>query len=68
MTDKQFTFVLQSLRDRILQRVHNREILLEYNPDCPCPDERKAMFVMTEDIDHAVLNSFNEILEDKYMI
>lgn len=66
MTDKQFTFILQSLRDRILQRVHNREICLEYNPDCPCPNERSAMFVMSEDVDKAVLNSFNEILEDIY--
>lgn len=68
MTDKQFTFVLQSLRDRILQRVHNREICIEYNPDHPCPDERKAMFVLAEDVDRAILNSFNEILEDAYIM
>lgn len=68
MTEKQFTFVLQSLRDRILQRLSNREICLEYNPDCPCPDERCAMFIMAEDVNRAILNSFNEILEDEYMI
>lgn len=64
MTDKQFTFVLQSLRDRLRNRVHNREICIEYQPDHPCPDERKAWFVRIEDVDRAILNSFNEILED----
>ena len=68
MTDKQFIFILQSLRSRILERVHNREICLEYNPDCPCPDYRNAMFIMSEDVDKAILNSFNEILEDAYML
>lgn len=68
MTDKQFTFVLQSLRDRIMQRLANREICLEYNPDCPCPDERCAMFISAKDVNCAVLNSFNEILEDEYTI
>lgn len=66
MTDKQFTFVLRALRDRIWEKAHNREICIEYQPDHPCPDERKAMFIRTEDVDRAILNSFNEIIEDEY--
>ena len=68
MTDKQFTFIMQSLRNIILERVHNRELCIEYQPDHPCPDERQAMFVTIEDVDGAILNSFNEILEDEYTI
>lgn len=66
MTDKQFTFIMMSLRDILRNRVHNSELCIEYQPDHPCPDYRKAMFVMTEDVDRAILQSFNEILEDEY--
>lgn len=68
MTDKQFTFIMIALRDIIRNRVHNREICIEYNPENPCPEYRKGMFVLIEDVDKAILNSFNEILEDEYMI
>lgn len=68
MTDKQFTFIMQSLRDMIRQRMHNMELCIEYQPAHPCPDERKAMFIMSDDADRVILNCFNEIMEDEYTI
>lgn len=66
MTDKQFTFIMMSLRDILRNRIHNSEMCIEYQPDHSCPDERSAWFVKTEDVDRAILQSFNEILDDEY--
>ena len=68
MTDKQFTFIMRSLRDKLRQMIHTKEICIEYQPEHPCPDDRCAMFVMTEDVDRSLIVCFNEILPDEYTI
>lgn len=60
MTDKQFTFIMQALRDRIRRRIHDREIINS--------NESNEPFVLLEDVDRALIISFNEILEDEHTI
>ena len=65
LTDKQFEFIMQSLRKRLLDAIHDREFPCDVNPTHPCPDYRKRLVVDAEDVDGAVRMAFNEIMEEE---
>ena len=65
MTDKQFEFIMQSLRKRLLDAIHEREFPCEVNPAHPCPDYRRRIVVDAEDVDNAVRIIFNGIMEEE---
>ena len=60
MTDKQFEFIMQSLRKRLLDAIHDREFACEVNPTHPW-----RIVVDAEDVDVAVRTAFNEITEEE---
>lgn len=65
MTDKQFEFIMQSLRHRLLVSLHDKAFVCEVNPEHVDPEWRYRNVVDTIDIDEAIRITFNEILEDE---
>ena len=65
MTDKQFEFIMQSLRYRLLASLHEKAFCCEVNPKHSDPEWRYRNVVDTDDIDTAVRVTFNEIMEEE---
>lgn len=65
LTDKQFEFIMQSLRKRLLDAIHDRAFPCDVNPTHSCPDYRRRLVVDAEDVDSAVRIAFNEIMEEE---
>lgn len=65
MTDKQFRFIMQSLRRRLLDSLHEKEFLCEVNPEHIDPDYRNRFVVDSEDIEFVFRTVFSEIMEDE---
>lgn len=63
MTQKQFEFIMKSLKAELLSSIHIKEFWCETNPDHPCPDRRSLCVVYTEDIDRAIEDAFAELME-----
>ncbi len=56
MTQKQFDFIMKSLKSSLLSALHSKEFWCEVNPDHPCPDVIKEIHIR------------REVLEDVYSL
>lgn len=63
MTQKQFEFIMKSLKAELLASIHRKEFWCETNPNHPNPDRRSRCVVFTEDIDRAIEDVFAEVME-----
>lgn len=65
MTQKQFEFIMKSLKAELLSSIRTKEFWCEVNPDHSCPDWRCRMVVDVTDIDRAIEDVFAEVMESE---
>lgn len=65
MTNKQFKFIMRSLRRRLLESLHQKEFMCEVDPKHCDPNYRTRVVVDSEDIDIVIRTVFSEIMEDE---
>lgn len=63
MTQKQFEFIMKSLKAELLSSIHFKEFWCEIDPGHSCPDRRSRCVVRSDDIDRAVEDVFAEVME-----
>ena len=65
MTQKQFEFIMKSLKAELLSALHSKEIWCDLDPSHSSPDWRYRAVVDAADIDRVINLAFSEVMEDE---
>ena len=64
MTQKQFNFIMKSLKNKLLDQVAASSFYCETRPNHPNPDHRNERVIHTALVDNLIKNAFAEIMEE----
>ena len=65
LTQKQFNFIMKSLKNKLLDQVAASSFYCEIQPNHPNPDHRNERVIRTAYVDNLIKNAFAEIMEEE---
>ena len=64
MTDKQFNFIMKSLKNKLLDQVNCSAFWAETSPNHPNPDRVNERVIRLAFIENLIRSCFNELIEE----
>lgn len=64
MTDKQFNFIMKSLKNKFLDQINCSAFWAETSSNHPNPDRRNERVVRLAFIENMIKSYFNELIDD----